>query len=124
MDDKRPLAAAGHLFLRATGARAAAQRLVDVGVRPVVLKDTFAVLELRSPPSKTAAFTEASTRRRPRSSASKCSTPTPATAWCSRRWALRRTRRFAPSLAVRRAVAAPGSARLLADYPERGNKRG
>ena len=47
MSDARPLAATGHLFLRATGARAAADRLVAVGVRPVVLRDAFAVLELR-----------------------------------------------------------------------------
>ena len=45
--DARPLAATGHLFLRAHGARAAAERLVAVGVRKIVLKDSFAVLELR-----------------------------------------------------------------------------
>ena len=47
MEDKRPLAATGHLFLRAKGARAAAERLVAIGVRKIVLKDSFAVLELR-----------------------------------------------------------------------------
>jgi hypothetical protein len=47
MADARPLAATGHLFLRAKGARAAADRLVAVGVRPIVLRDAFAVLELR-----------------------------------------------------------------------------
>jgi hypothetical protein len=47
MTDERPLAATGHLFLRAKGANAAAQRLIAVGVRKVVLNDSFAVLELR-----------------------------------------------------------------------------
>ena len=47
MDDTRPLAATGHLFLRATGVRSAAERLVSVGVRPIVVRDAFAVLELR-----------------------------------------------------------------------------
>lgn len=47
MVETRPLAATGHLFLRARGVRAAAERLVAVGVRRIVLKDTIAVLELR-----------------------------------------------------------------------------
>ena len=47
MEDKRPLAATGHLMLRATGARAAAERLVEVGVRQIMIRDGFAVLELR-----------------------------------------------------------------------------
>ncbi|MEN0060628.1 MAG: VOC family protein [Myxococcota bacterium] len=47
MNDPRPLAATGHLFLRALGARAAADRLIAVGVRQIMVRDTFAVLELR-----------------------------------------------------------------------------
>jgi len=47
MSDPRPLAATGHLSLRARGARAAAERLVAVGVRAIVINDRFAVLELR-----------------------------------------------------------------------------
>ena len=47
MPDERPLAATGHLFLRVTGARRAAERLVAVGVRRIMVQDAFAVLELR-----------------------------------------------------------------------------
>ena len=47
MDDTRPLAATGHLFLRAHGVRPAAERLVSVGVRRISIGDAFAVLELR-----------------------------------------------------------------------------
>ncbi|MEO1338639.1 MAG: VOC family protein [Myxococcota bacterium] len=47
VEDKRPLAATGHLFLNARDAGAAARRLVAVGVRKIVLRDDFAVLELR-----------------------------------------------------------------------------
>ena len=47
MKDERPLAATGHIMLRAKGARAAAERLVSIGVRSIVIRDDFAVLELR-----------------------------------------------------------------------------
>ncbi len=47
MNPDRPLAAAGHLFLPANGARQAAERLVSVGVRKIVIQEAFAVLELR-----------------------------------------------------------------------------
>lgn len=47
MGDARPLAATGHLFLRARGARRAAERLVALGVREIMIRDDFAVLELR-----------------------------------------------------------------------------
>ena len=45
--DERPQLAAGHLFLRARGVQAASERLVEVGVRPIVVKEDLAVLELR-----------------------------------------------------------------------------
>ena len=47
MEDTRALAATGHLFLRACGVRAAAERLISVGVRKIGMKDSIAVLELR-----------------------------------------------------------------------------
>jgi len=47
MPDNRPLAATGHLFLKVRGVRDAATRLVAVGVRPIVVKEAFGVLELR-----------------------------------------------------------------------------
>ncbi|MEM9068226.1 MAG: VOC family protein [Myxococcota bacterium] len=47
MTDPRPKAAAGHLFLHAKGVKAATQRLEQVGVRTIVGRENFAVLELR-----------------------------------------------------------------------------
>lgn len=47
MEDTRPLAATGHLFLPVQGVRQAAERLTSVGVRPIMIQDTLAVLELR-----------------------------------------------------------------------------
>lgn len=47
-EQSRPAAAAGHLFLTVPKeAGAAARRLVSVGVRPILLRDDFAVLEMR-----------------------------------------------------------------------------
>ena len=46
-EETRPDPAAGHLFLRAKGVEAASKRLVEVGVRAIVRKERFAVLELR-----------------------------------------------------------------------------
>lgn len=45
--DERPSAAVGHLFMRARPVRAAADRLEQVGLRVVVRRDSFAILELR-----------------------------------------------------------------------------
>ena len=45
--DGRPLAATGHLFLKAKDFRAAAERLKAVGVRSIVDGKNVAVLELR-----------------------------------------------------------------------------
>jgi hypothetical protein len=45
--DGRPGLAVGHVVMRAAGVRAAAERLERVGVRPIVVKDDFAVMELR-----------------------------------------------------------------------------
>lgn len=46
-EDRRPLAAAGHLFMRASNVESAAKRLVAVGVRAILVKETLAVMELR-----------------------------------------------------------------------------
>ncbi|MEM7179476.1 MAG: short chain dehydrogenase [Spirochaetota bacterium] len=45
--DMRPLAATGHLFLQTKNAGSAAKRLVSVGVRTIMIREDFAVLELR-----------------------------------------------------------------------------
>ena len=45
--DPRPLAALGHAHMRARSVEPAAQRLEAIGVRPVVVKEDFAVMELR-----------------------------------------------------------------------------
>ena len=47
MEHARPLAATGHLFLQANGARGAAERLVSVGLRDIMVRDSLGVLELR-----------------------------------------------------------------------------
>ncbi|MEL6188183.1 MAG: VOC family protein [Myxococcota bacterium] len=47
-EDRRPAAAAGHLFLTIPeDVASASRRLVAVGVRPIAVQDAFAVLELR-----------------------------------------------------------------------------
>lgn len=46
-EDRRPLAAAGHLFLRASDVERAAKRLISVGVRAILVRETLAVMELR-----------------------------------------------------------------------------
>lgn len=46
-DDPRPAIAVGHVTMRARGVRAAAARLESIGIRPIVVKDHFAVMELR-----------------------------------------------------------------------------
>lgn len=43
----RPAAAAGHLFMQAQPVPAAVARLEAIGVRAIVKRDTFAVMELR-----------------------------------------------------------------------------
>ena len=45
--DSRPYIAVGHVRLRAVGVRAAASRLEAIGVRPIVVRDSLAVMELR-----------------------------------------------------------------------------
>jgi hypothetical protein len=45
--DERPPVAIGHVFVRVGDVRAATEFFVLVGVRPIVEKDDFAVLELR-----------------------------------------------------------------------------
>lgn len=47
MSDSRPGCAVGHVFMRAAEVPAAVERLVAVGVRPIVRNERFAVLELR-----------------------------------------------------------------------------
>lgn len=47
VDDVRPEAATGHLFLKASDVRKASERLESVGVRAIVRKDQIAILELR-----------------------------------------------------------------------------
>ncbi|MEM6926325.1 MAG: VOC family protein [Myxococcota bacterium] len=47
MNDERPLAATGHLILTTAKAADAAKRLVAVGVREIMIRGSFAVLELR-----------------------------------------------------------------------------
>ncbi len=46
-EDRRPLAAAGHLFLRASDVEGAAKRLLSVGVRAILVRESLAVMELR-----------------------------------------------------------------------------
>ena len=45
--DDRPLAATGHIFLRASDVPAATRRLEAVGIRTIVGRDRFSVVELR-----------------------------------------------------------------------------
>lgn len=46
-NDTRPLAAVGHVSMTAKGVEAAARRLQGVGVRTLLVREDFAVLELR-----------------------------------------------------------------------------
>ena len=45
--DPRPLAALGHARMYAQAVEPAARRLEAIGIRPIVIKEDFAVLELR-----------------------------------------------------------------------------
>lgn len=47
MDDLRPAAATGHLFLRAADVGSGAERLAAVGIRVVMKREAIAILELR-----------------------------------------------------------------------------
>lgn len=46
-EDARPAAAIGHMFLRADGVAKTSARLIEVGLRPIIQKEHFAIFELR-----------------------------------------------------------------------------